>query len=774
MKHLLILAALCFQLAGWAGIIAVGESPSALEETAAVELQSFMEAITGREFELVREDELAGRVPEFYLGQTVFARQHQIDGLAAGDEEWILRTCGASLVITGGRPAGTLYGVYAFLEKLGVAFLTEEETVIPRLPEWRVPSLDERGEPAFRGREIYDDRPYPHIKQEAAPEVRERYWRFKLRSRINGASAFGEGMLYRARFLQQTGHTPFCHNFYNFVPPEKYFADHPEYFTLGPNGKRTTATYVGQLCLSNPELVPIALESLRELIRRDRAELPPEQWPSFYDISQNDGGNAMCYCDDCRAIAAEEGSDAGLLLRFINPIAAAIRQEYPELIIRTFAYSFASKPPLLTRPESNVLLQYCAGGSCYRPMDEEAFREIAGWNRLGAALALWDYWNMGMEIFFNPPRPETMVDAIAPDLRRFRDNNVVALFLEAEKNPITPQNFIDLQYYLAARLMVDPDLDDRKLIAEYMAGYYGPAAELMTRYLDHLRAGAAADLTPGYAHERRWRYLSAQFMLDNYLLLKAAEEAAQTPEQRLRVRAETIPLFWQIVYWRQETEPLFREHGIAVDSVRDQLKNNVLEFLDRTPCANPGYLRQQFDRKFEVLVANLVPPEPFRSIEPRYVFGYPHQHDPGAEYQCSVADDPDSIPGKTLLSVHPNQVPGDGNLFGTYDFAVKGGEELEVAPTDEQYHWYRISDVMLGSNCIFTAHRWHLQINLSQAYAIPNAENSEDNCWDLWFHARFTGPVWVAGSISPNTISVDMVVLARPESRDRIIAELKE
>ncbi|WP_176013349.1 DUF4838 domain-containing protein [Victivallis sp. Marseille-Q1083] len=771
MKRFFILFLLSFRSIVFADLIATGESPSPLEETAAFELQNFMQSVTGREFTVVRESELAGRIPEIYLGQTGFARDHRIDGLAAQDEEWILRTCEESLVITGGRPAGTLYGVYAFLEKLGVAFLTEDETVIPRCPDWRPELIDGRGEPAFRGREIYDERPYHFIRQEAAPEVRRRYWLFKLRSRINGASAFGEEILYRARFLQRTDRTPFCHNFYRYVPPETYFAEHPEYFTLGPDGKRTTAAYVGQLCLSHPDLVPIALESLREFIRRDRAELPPEQWPTFYDISQNDGGNTMCGCENCRKIVEEEDGESGLLLRFINPIASAIRRDYPELTIRTFAYSFTAGPPRLTRPESNVLLQYCAGGSCYRPMAEADFRELAEWNRQGATFALWDYWNMGM--FFNPPRPETMVDAIAPDLRRFRDNRVTALFLEAEKNPVTPQNFIELQYYLASRLMVDPDLDDRKLIAEYMTHYYGPAAPLMTRYLDRLREGVAQDLTPGPAWERRWRYLDGQFMLDNYRLLLEAEAAAQSPRFQARVRAETIPLFWQIVYWRQETEADFREHGISVDAVRDQLKNNILEYLDRTDCVNPGYFRERFAGQFEILEANLTAPEPFRAIEPKYVFGYPQQNDPGPEFQCSVTADPDSIPGKTLLSRHPNQVPGDGNLFGTYDFAVKDGKNLLVAPEDEAYHWYRIPEITLGSNCLFFAHRWHLQINLSQAYAIPNAENSEDNCWDLWFHARFTGPAWIPGSAAANTIAVDMVILTRPGTAESIRRKLK-
>ena len=40
------------------------------------------------------------------------------------------------------------------------------------------------------------------------------------------------------------------HNFFQIVPPDAYFKDHPEWFAL-INGKRCR---IGQLCLSNPQV----------------------------------------------------------------------------------------------------------------------------------------------------------------------------------------------------------------------------------------------------------------------------------------------------------------------------------------------------------------------------------------------------------------------------------------------------------------------------------------------------------------------------------------
>jgi len=46
------------------------------------------------------------------------------------------------------------------------------------------------------------------------------------------------------------------------VPPGSYFRDHPEYYAL-QDGKRVTS----QLCTTNPEVIPIAIETTRKVLR---------------------------------------------------------------------------------------------------------------------------------------------------------------------------------------------------------------------------------------------------------------------------------------------------------------------------------------------------------------------------------------------------------------------------------------------------------------------------------------------------------------------------
>jgi len=54
---------------------------------------------------------------------------------ALGEEEWVIRTIGNDLLLTGGRPRGTMYAVYEFLEDhVGCHWLDRKTDVIPAKP----------------------------------------------------------------------------------------------------------------------------------------------------------------------------------------------------------------------------------------------------------------------------------------------------------------------------------------------------------------------------------------------------------------------------------------------------------------------------------------------------------------------------------------------------------------------------------------------------------------------------------------------------------------
>ena len=110
--------------------LVVGGELSKLEKIAVEELQLFYRKIYKRELKTIPASQTAGK-SVIYLGNTPFAGKNGIDCQKAADEEWILKTVGDDLIVAGGRPAGTLYGVYELLERLGVVFAAPDETFIP-------------------------------------------------------------------------------------------------------------------------------------------------------------------------------------------------------------------------------------------------------------------------------------------------------------------------------------------------------------------------------------------------------------------------------------------------------------------------------------------------------------------------------------------------------------------------------------------------------------------------------------------------------------------
>ena len=80
---------------------------------------------------------------------------------------------------------------------------------------------------------------------------------WSLRNRTNSTNA-----TIREEWGGHIDYSIFVHSFNQLVPPG-HFADHPDYFMLDENGNRITR----QLCLSNPQIVPIAVKNMREVLK---------------------------------------------------------------------------------------------------------------------------------------------------------------------------------------------------------------------------------------------------------------------------------------------------------------------------------------------------------------------------------------------------------------------------------------------------------------------------------------------------------------------------
>ena len=738
--------------------IVLPENPHRYEKMAADEL---LDALTKCRVPAVRITDSASAVsPAIRLTSS---------SQRGNNESWQLRTQGKDLVITGSSPIGTLYGAYALLRKAGVYFIALDETIYPDLSKWTLPQLNENGSPAFAGRQIFNRYPN-YFRDHGAKENDKRFWIYSLRNGFNGTTpAFVHKALYLGDEMRWTTRAHFCHNYYEYLPPSKYFADHPEYFSMSKSGKREANPHRRgtQLCLSNPAVAKIVADQMKEFIRLDRENLPEDQRPEVYNLTPNDAANEICFCPECQKIVAEEGCETGLLIRFTNEVARQVHQLYPGIRILTRAAMGSEKLPK-TKPLPEVTVYYAddfTNASCFVPQTAERRENILRWTKNFKRAMVWDYWNMGLGAYFVPPRPEVVLDAMISDVKWMAANGVVSLFTEAERDFFIPQNFLDLEYFVLAQLMIEPEQDAEKLVDIFMTGYYGKAAAPLKQYLNNLREGVKKHSKVQLCCAAlRWEYLTADFMLQNYQLLQQALLAVKDqPRYAVRVMAETLALYYSILYYRSETEKTFAAAGIKMDNIRQDLSvyaETVLSSFNFAP-RKLAVQKKQLAKRLAPLTANLTIPSKFAGIAGVKIFAYPHQRRV-AHSKARAVKDADSLTGQALLSdFHKSRKfthPGVKN-FSCYDYETKRNFPYTVNPPDEKYHWYTIKNVRISRNSIFTAHLWMIQIDLSQAWEFPHAGKPEVNDYNVHFRAKFTGKAFFRQSILPDAVSVDCVVL---------------
>src|SRR6185369_5624406 len=127
------------------------------EQTAARELVDHLKKITCAKFAIQPTLDPKSRKSAIIVGPGEAASQFfpELDLTKLGPEEFVMRVKDGRLLLTGGRPRGTLYAVYHFLqEQCGCRWWAPWASTIPRRPVLTIPDLLERRRPAFRWRGV--------------------------------------------------------------------------------------------------------------------------------------------------------------------------------------------------------------------------------------------------------------------------------------------------------------------------------------------------------------------------------------------------------------------------------------------------------------------------------------------------------------------------------------------------------------------------------------------------------------------------------------------
>lgn len=493
----------------------MGATPA--ERYAAEELARWLKALTGADFVIREATNNEPPTPAIVVGAGQLAR--------LGGEEWLIRTSDNRLILSGGQPRGTLYAVYRFLQQYGgIRWWAPWATTVPKRPTFAIDPTNETGKPAFESRDPFW---YPAFNADWA-----------ARNLSNSQSApltekYGGKILYKG----------FVHTFYPLVPPEKHFATHPEWYSLIDGVRKTEGA---QLCTSNPQLRDFIVEQVRAWLK----ETPEAR---IVSISQNDWFGA-CQCPECKAIDNREGTPAGSVLEMVNYVARKLGPEFPNVAFDTLAYQYTRRAPKTLRPEPNVIVRLCSIECDFgHPLEDPAIptntafaRDIRDWSRVCQRLYIWDYTTNFAH--YTMPHPNWF--SLGPNLRFFRRYGVRGVFEQGAYQSHSSE-MTELRAWVQAQLLRDPEQDDKKLIAEFLNGYYGAAAakpigEYMT--LMHKAMGSwnlTCYSSPGAP------FLRFETLEKAERLWQAAEKAAsKDPEHLWRVKQGHLPVRYAfLVRW---------------------------------------------------------------------------------------------------------------------------------------------------------------------------------------------------------------------------------
>ena len=506
--------------------IFVSANASGPEKHAAEELQQYLFRITGCSLPIVQEANPQEKYVYVGFGEAPAPLLANIKPEAFGNEEYIIRSDGQHLLIAGGQPRGTLYGVIGYLsDHLGCRWYTKEVVKVPERKTIPLPAKDDRQQPAFEYREAWYSEAYnPN---------------WAMHNRLNPSmqpipdSLGGSYISY-----------PFVHTFYNMVSPEKYFARHPEYFSE-VNGKRVGKD--AQLCLTNPGVARIATETVLGWIK-DHPEA------SIFSVDQNDG-MGYCECKACKALDDAEGTHAGTLLHFVNQVAGAVAKVYPNVKLQTLAYAYTEIPPKTLRPANNVTIRLCHYNYCSaHPIggcdDHKPFIErLDQWRAIAQRITVWDYFTD----FNRYLMPFPNFEPIKHDVKFYADRGVKGLFAQGSNMPSQGgSEFSTLRAWVFAQLMWNPQQDAQTLIDEFVKDVYGNAAPHINAYIQLLHQQVKPDSVyfSIWSEPGEVNYLSPATIQKADSIFTLARQAAEKDEPLLkRVELAYLPVIFTKLYF---------------------------------------------------------------------------------------------------------------------------------------------------------------------------------------------------------------------------------
>lgn len=564
--------------------IVVAAKPTKAAMFAAYDLKWHLDAITGGDFKIVKEDK-AGESPllPVYVGESaktlskgadfkkqqwlVDVRKNAIEliGLDKADYGPVTYYNDAKGVRGAGWPGmfdaqGSMYAVYDFLESVvGVRWLdaTDVGTLLPRKPSLAVPETLRRKE--------------PFILYRAHSGIVNRYKATQWKTTSAGYAAYMDeafsakgrrerdmqGELFQIRHRMGGECAPANHSLYYFYgrywdkKSKDFIAERPEFFAKG----YAAGTKPPQLCYSNPATVKQVIADVREYFDNPKVY---KRWGENSFCLEPMDNSSFCKCASCTKEyeperAKDNASQSTHWFRFVNKVAKAVKESHPGKRISTLAYFEHEGLPTGFRLEDNVIVYFCLSGNRtpYLKLLEGQLARMREWRKAypDQPLAMWLYNCFPLENANNGNFhcfPGFFSAEEERQYRIFEDLNIRAGIFHCGFDG-------EVDNYIQLSKMIDPSRHVETLKDEFFS-MYGKAGRHLREFYDIVekRYCDKALYPKGTGHQTApvaWGILGTADVMEKLALcMEKAEKAAVTPVEKRRVR------IWKLSVWNYMKE----------------------------------------------------------------------------------------------------------------------------------------------------------------------------------------------------------------------------
>ncbi len=544
---------------------------------AASELQKYIQLATNAVLPYF-SDRCPTRGPEIRIG--AFVRGETCIEEDIADDGFVIRAANENITITGKTSRGILYGVYHFLETyLGFQCFTKDVEIIDKTDRLEIELTEIKEEPTF--------------------EFRDAYFRFAFDGDFCAKNRLNSNMadISKAKGGRMKWYN-FHHAFHDLVPQDEYFEEHPEYFSEVDGVRKKGA----QLCLTNPDVLDIAEQTLRRWIK-DNPEC------KVFSVAQSDNLE-RCTCAKCLALEEEEGSPSGPIIHFTNALADRIKDDYPDKLLHTFAYYYSVKAPKKVVARDNVIVRLCSITCRFdKPFEEIAKMNSEGdeaifvngiteWQSHAKRLYVWDY----AVNFRNYLQPFIHFKSLLANMKMYKKVGVLGVLEQGNFAYGGGASMDDLKSYLIAKMLWNPDkVDLDKLIHDYCLNVYGEkAGKYLEEYVQLMME--ASTTAPMYIYQ----YPDAGFFTDELVekaneLFKSALSVAENDVYKRRVDREYLAVRFVTINRMELDAP---GHAELIDElIKDVKSHGITEITERRSLSvtKENMLKCKYSKSFSNL-----------------------------------------------------------------------------------------------------------------------------------------------------------------------------